>query len=81
YGVLRRLRQSRPFRFLTPHLPQVVRKTGLLLATRPVRRHDAATADVVNSLRPVQRQQTEQLSRLLGRAFPEWRTLYGSDSG
>jgi hypothetical protein len=80
FGVLRRLRQSRPLRVLTPHLPQPVRRLGLRLTTRQVRRRAVAVSEVVAFLRPIQRRQTEQLERLLGRRFPEWTTLYGENS-
>jgi hypothetical protein len=75
YGVLRRLQKSRPLRYLMPWLPAIVRQVGLRLATKPVRRRAVATTDTVDFLRPIQRQQTEELMQLLGRDFPEWATL------
>jgi hypothetical protein len=79
-GALRRLWQSRPFRLLTPHLPAAVREFGLRLSTTPVRRDAVATGDLVDFLRPLQRRQTEELSQLLGRSFPEWTTLHGGNT-
>jgi hypothetical protein len=76
YGVLRRLRQSRPLRYLMPSLPPIVRQLSLRLATKPVQWRSVATTDAVDFLRPIQRQQTEELMQLLGRDFPEWTTLY-----
>ena len=75
YGVLRRLQKTGPLRFLIPRLPLAVRQLGLWLATRPVQRDAVATAEVADFLRPIQRRQTEELARLVGRAFPEWTTL------
>jgi hypothetical protein len=79
YGVLRRLRQSRPFRLLTPHLPRVIRQAGLLLSTRRVQRRSVSMAEVTDFLRSIQERQTEELERLLGRTFPEWTMLRGED--
>jgi hypothetical protein len=80
-GVLRRLRQLRPLRMLTPYLPQAIRQLGLRLATRQVQRRAVPVAEVVDFLRPIQQRQTEELTRLIGRAFPEWTTLHGQDVG
>jgi hypothetical protein len=79
-GVLQHLRQSRPFRLLTPYLPQAVRQRAVRLATRRVRRDTVDTSDVKTFLRSIQQIQTEALVRLAGREFPEWTTLYGRDT-
>jgi hypothetical protein len=78
-GILRRLGQSRPLRRLVPHLPQGIRRLGLRLATRRVRRSVVATGDVAAFLRPIQMRQTKELEQLLGREFPQWTTLHGAD--
>jgi hypothetical protein len=77
HGVVQWLRHSRPFRFLTPHVPRGVRETAVRLATRQVDRRMLDISNVVELLRPIQLRQTEALVRLVGREFPEWTTLYG----
>ena len=77
FGVLQRLRQSRPFRAITPHVPLPIRRLARRLTTRDICRQSVDTSEVLRFLRPIQRTQTEELARLLGREFPEWTTLYG----
>jgi Sulfotransferase family len=76
FGLLQKLRQRRPFRALTPRVPAPVRRLAQRLTTRDMRRDRIDTSEVKRFLRPIQKTQTEQLSRLLGRNFPEWTTLY-----
>jgi hypothetical protein len=80
FGVLQTIRQSRPIRLLIPYLPRAIRERAARAATIPVQRHDVDTSDARAYLRPIQRLQTEALSRLIGRSFPEWTTLYGNDA-
>src|SRR6266446_4546709 len=76
YGMLRWLRQSRPMRSVIPYVPHVIRRLGAQLAERAIDRQSIDTSEVISFLRPLQIRQTEELSRLLGRGFPEWVTLY-----
>ena len=76
FGIPQRLRQSPILRSVIPRLPHSVRQIGLRLSTKPIERQAIETAKVVEFLRPVQREQTNELARLVGREFPEWRTLY-----
>lgn len=77
FGMAQKLRQTRPMRVITPLIPRVVRRAAKRVTT--VRRHrlSADTEAVIRFLRPIQRQQTQELTAMLGRAFPEWTTLYG----
>jgi hypothetical protein len=75
-GVVQQLRLSRPFRYLTPHLPLGLRQTAARLASRTVDRRTCDVTEVEKFLRPIQLRQTEALTRLVGRKFPEWTTLY-----
>jgi hypothetical protein len=77
-GVPQRVRQSRPFRFLTPHLPDWFRQRAVRLSTRQVKRYAFDVTEVEKFLRPIQLRQTEELTRLVGREFPEWATLYAN---
>jgi len=78
-GAWQHARQLRLLRVLTPYLPRAFRETAVRLATRQVQRRNVDTSEVKDFLRPIQRRQTETLGRLLGREFPEWAALYGSD--
>lgn len=69
------LKNTRPVRAVMPQLPLPIRKAGLRLATSAVNRRLVDTSDVIQYLQPTQRKQTEELTQLLGRNFPEWRTL------
>jgi hypothetical protein len=76
YGMLRWLRQSRALRPVIPYVPHVIRRFGVQFAERAIDRQSIDTSEVASFLRPIQIKQTEELSRLLGRGFPEWVTLY-----
>jgi hypothetical protein len=77
-GMLQKLRQSGPLRLITPHLPRLIREKAVRLATTPVRRRAVSTSEVIRFLQPIQRRQTETLVRLVGRDFPEWKTLHST---
>jgi hypothetical protein len=76
-GLLHRFRHSAAWDRIGPHVPQTIRRFGTLLAERRVSRKGVGMGDVIEYLRPLQREQTERLTRIAGRAFPEWMTLYG----
>jgi hypothetical protein len=76
HGVLQHVRNSRPFRYLVPHLPRGLRQSAVRLSTRQVDRRTLDVTQVIDFLRPIQLRQTEALARLVGRKFPEWTTLY-----
>ena len=56
-------------------VPESARRYGARIFSRKVNRLDADIERAVQYLRPLQRRQTEELSLLLGRDFPEWKTL------
>jgi len=57
-------------------IPASVRRfVGARMLTRDVNRRDVPTSEVVQYLRPLQQRQTEALTKLIGRDFPEWTTL------
>jgi hypothetical protein len=56
--------------------PESIRRFARRLAWRKVTRLRVDTSDIADFLRPLQRRQTAELTKLLGREFPEWTTLY-----
>ena len=64
--------------FPVSQLPGWLRQRAVRLATRQVDRRSCDVTEVVQFLRPIQLQQTEALTRLVGREFPEWSTLYAN---
>jgi len=76
-GFPRRLRQSLANGVILRYVPAMVHTTLHRITTRDVDRHSVDVTATVDYLRPVQRRQTDELVRLLGRGFPEWTTLYG----
>jgi len=53
---------------------------GAGLSNRQINRRGVNIEAVVRGLRPLQRRQTEELSQLIGRDFPEWKTLNSTTS-
>jgi hypothetical protein len=75
-GALLPFRHSRTLRAVIPHLPLTLRGAAKRLATVEVERRLVDTSDVITYLRPTQQRQTQSLTAMLGREFPEWKTLY-----
>ena len=75
-GLLDRFRYTSSYGRVARYIPPAVRKLASQFAVRRVRRAEVNTREVRAYLRPIQLRQTEELGSLLGRAFPEWKTLY-----
>jgi len=80
FGVLNAIRKSPVWQTVRPVVPAPLRTVGSRLGIRRVDRKAVPVEETVQYLKPIQRCQTEELSQLLGRQFPEWRTLYSSNS-
>lgn len=76
-GLLSRLRRARVWGRISPRLPEGLKRFGRGMAERQVDRASVPMAGVVEYLRPLQLTQTQELSELLGRTFPDWHTLHG----
>jgi hypothetical protein len=76
-GIAQRLQRTRVGEMVGPFVPQSLRRVGNRLTRRTVIRRDVDTSEAVEYLRSTQYRQTEELTKLLGRQFPEWTTLYG----
>ncbi len=79
-GFLRRLRHWRSWRAVSPMIPKPIRTRVRAMTKRKVDRRSIDTTPVIEYLRPLQLAETEQLAELVGREFPEWKTLYRSPS-
>lgn len=77
WGLLEKLRRGALYGRVAPYVPAPARKLGYHLALRSVRPGDVPVGAVQDYLRSHQRGQTEELSALLNRDFPEWTTLQG----
>ena len=73
---MHRLRRSRTYARIASHVPRTLRRLGSGLAERSVKPAEVPIAEVVRYLRPRQQERTAELRELLGRDFPEWKTLY-----
>ncbi|HEV2441157.1 MAG TPA: sulfotransferase [Steroidobacteraceae bacterium] len=79
FGLLHQFKYSPLYRRLEPFVPVPARKLGARLAERAIVAADVDVRGVAAYLRPRMREQTQELCELLGRRFPEWKTLYGLD--
>ena len=57
-------------------LPNSIKNYGRQTVSREINRLDVDVEPVVQFLRPLQQEQTKELSALTGRSFREWKTLY-----
>ena len=75
-GLLERARPTLLYTRIGPCVPNALRRLYSSLTTRPIVPAAVPDTAVRDYLRSIQRIQTEELSKLLNRNFPEWRTLY-----
>lgn len=76
FGLLKALRRSKPWSWISPWVPRRIRSVGTRLAETKVEIESVDTAEAVRFLRPIQQEQTRELSEMLGRSFPEWGVLW-----
>jgi hypothetical protein len=79
-GVLDHFRRSRSYAKFNRYVPRTIRRLGSRLAVRRVTPAEVPVKAVKAYLRSIQRQQVSELSSLLNRTFPEWRTFHGTDN-
>ena len=77
--LLSRLRGGPVWNAVKRVVPLKARQRMLRKLSRPVARDNRRTEAAIEYLRPIQREQTAELSALLGRDFPDWKTLYGEE--
>lgn len=78
FGLLHRFRRSPLYGRIYPRLPETLRRFGSQLADRSLKPSGVPVGEVVRYLTEQQQAQTDELRQLLGRDFPEWRTLYAA---
>jgi Sulfotransferase family len=76
-GLLDRLRRTPAYWRVAPYLPSPLRTLARSLALRTAGTAEAPLAQARSYLRTRQLDETEELGRILGRGFPEWKTLRG----
>ena len=76
-GWVHGFRHSSIWNALGPLVPATLRNKARRLSERSVVRKKAERGLLERCLRDMQRRETEELSTLLGRSFPEWTTLEG----
>jgi hypothetical protein len=78
-GLLDRVRRAPGYGRVAPYLPGPLRTLGRRLALRTTSVAEAPLAEARSFLRTRQLSETAELGAILGRAFPEWTTLHGSN--
>jgi hypothetical protein len=76
FGLLHGFRHSSLWNAVGSYVHPSLRQAGKRLAVDKVDRSRQGTTDAIAFLRPIQLEQTQRLAAILGRDFPEWRTLY-----
>ncbi|MBE9040779.1 sulfotransferase [Oscillatoriales cyanobacterium LEGE 11467] len=77
-SYISKLRGTPAWEALKRIIPSQVRASAIKTLSRPVERDFSDVNQAIDYLRPIQRQQTDELCQLLNRQFPEWKTLYGT---
>jgi len=78
-GLMHRFRHSALWNAVGPLVPSDMRKFARRFSEKSTPRDSVDTRPVAAMLRELQRDQTEELSALLGRRFPEWTALYADE--
>ncbi len=78
-GLLNRFRYTRLWSLLSGLVPKSVRRLGSHLAEEDVMPDAAANAETVSYLRRQLAPRVRSLEQLLGREFPEWKTVSNRD--
>lgn len=76
-AVLQRVRRSQWWERIAPIFPAPVRRLGRRITEAQVRPEDHDLSHVIDRFRPVLAERVAELSKVLGREFPEWTTVLG----
>lgn len=77
HPIVRHIQRTRLWREVKTAIPGGVKRAGIrLLSRQAFDRRPIDPAPAIAYLRPLQQAQTEALTALLGRPFPEWNLLY-----
>lgn len=75
-GLLSHVRRSPLWHRARPYFPRSVRNLGKHMAVERLNRRAIPTQAATAYLRDIQTREVETLGAMLGRSFPEWKTLY-----
>ncbi|WP_300458619.1 sulfotransferase [Desulfobacula sp.] len=75
-GILNKFRHSLVWESINHFFPKKIKQFARQISDPPVIKSDVDVGEVVEFLRPMQIKETEELESLLGKKFPEWKTLY-----
>lgn len=76
-GFLDAFRYSKVWEIFNPYFPQRLKDVARSVSDKPVHKSKVNMEEVVSFLKERQLKETEELEALLGRKFPEWKTLHG----
>jgi Sulfotransferase domain len=79
-GVFSHLKGTKFWQTLKTILPISLRRRLKRLLARPVVKNEDDREETVALLRPIMQGQVQELSALLGKQFPEWKTVNGKQS-
>ena len=74
------LRHTNAWMVLKPFVPRQISFIGRRLLVKEIDRVSFSIDKVTDFLRPIQLKQTDVLSKMLDRDFPEWERLFGADA-
>lgn len=75
-SVISQFRNTFVWEILKLTIPASTRQKAIKFLSRPANKNLSSLEQTIQYLRPIQQKQTEELSELLNRKFPEWKTLY-----
>ena len=76
-GLLHQFRHSRLWESIGDYVPPALRKVGVAMVEKKVARAQVDMSEVIEYLRNLHRPQVEELVSLVGRDFPQWKTVHG----
>ena len=80
FGFLKALRRSRVWKPFSPLIPQRIRSAGVRMAETAVDIDTVDNNEAIDFLRPIQQDQTRELSEILARPFLRWDVLWGENN-
>ena len=79
-GLSTHFGHSQSWKSIKSLVPRPIRLIGRKISEKRIDRESVSVDKAIEFLRPIQLEQTQALSKLLNRSFPEWTTLNGTNS-